>query len=76
MQMRGMRVVLSPSVNAGTALVMDSTHSELLVVDAFSVEIGFVDQDFTKNLVTILGEMRVIPVFRSVGAARLITPKP
>jgi hypothetical protein len=76
MQMRGLRVVLSPSVNAGTALVMDSTHSELLVVDAFSVEIGFVDQDFTKNLVTILGEMRVIPVFRSVGAARLIPPKP
>lgn len=76
MQMRGLQVVLSPSVDAGKALLMDSSHSELLVVDAFSVEVGFVDQDFTKNLVTLLGELRVIPVFRTVGAARLITPMP
>jgi HK97 family phage major capsid protein len=72
--MRGLRVVLSPSVDAGKALLMDTSHSELLIVDDFSVEIGYVDQDFTKNLVTLLGEIRVIPVFRTVGSARLITP--
>jgi HK97 family phage major capsid protein len=72
--MRGLRVVLSPSVDAGKALLMDSAHSELLVVDDFSVLIGFVDDDFVKNLVTLLGEIRVIPVFRTVGSARLITP--
>jgi len=76
MQMRGLRVVLSPSVEAGKALVIDSSHAELLIVDGFTIELGYVDQDFTKNLVTILGEMRAIPVFRSVGAARLVTPKP
>ena len=31
--------------------------------------------DFTKNVRTILGELRVIPTFRAVGAVRLITPK-
>lgn len=34
-----------------------------------------VDNDFTKNLVTMLGELRAIPIFLTVGAARLITPK-
>ena len=73
--MRDLRVVLSPAVTAGKALVMDSGQIELLVSDAFSVEFGTVNDDFTRNLVTILGEARVIPIFRSVGAARLITPK-
>jgi hypothetical protein len=75
-EMRGLRVVLSPSVAAGKALLIDSTHTELLVVDGFMVEVGYVGDDFTNNLATILGEMRAIPVFRTVGSARLITPKP
>lgn len=74
-EMRGLRVVLSPSVTAGKALLVDTGHSDLLVVDGFSVEMAYSGDDFTKNLCTILGEIRVIPVFRSVGAARLITPK-
>lgn len=73
--LRGLRVVLSPSVDAGKALVMDSTHSELLIVDNFAIEIGYENDDFTKNLAVVLGEMRVIPIFRTVGSARLITPK-
>lgn len=74
-EMRGLRVVLSPSVDAGKALLMDSAHSELQVVDTFSVEVGYVNSQFTQNLVTLLGELRVIPIFRTVGSARLITPK-
>lgn len=74
-EMRGLKVVLSPSVDVGKALLMDSSHSDLLVVDQFSIEVAFSGDDFTQNLVTILGEVRVIPVFRSVGSARLITPK-
>ena len=72
--MRGLRVVLSPGVTAGKSLLIDSGQIELLVSDDFAVEFGYVNDDFTKNLFTILGEMRVIPIFRSVGAARLITP--
>lgn len=73
--LRGLRVVLSPSVAAGKALLMDSAHSELLIVDDFTIEVGYVNADFTSNLVSILGEVRVIPTFRTVGSARLITPK-
>lgn len=74
-EMRGLRVVLSPTVATGKALLIDSMHCELQVVDGFTVEVGYVGDDFTNNLATLLGEMRVIPVFRTVGAMRLITPK-
>lgn len=72
--MRGLKVVLSPSIAAGKAMVLDSTHTELLIVDSFSVEIGYTNDDFTRNLAVLLGELRVLPVFRTVGAARLVTP--
>jgi uncharacterized linocin/CFP29 family protein len=71
---RGLRVVLG-SVAQTKAMVMDSRHSELLVCEGFGVEVAYSGDDFVKNLVTILGEMRVIPVFRTVGSIRLITPK-
>ena len=73
--MRGLRVVLSPTVAAGKSLLIDSAHAELLIAEGFAIEAAYDGDDFTKNLVTVLGEMRVIPVFRTVGAARLITPK-
>lgn len=75
LELRGLRVVLSPTVAVGKALVIDSTHAEILMVDSFAVEVGYVGDDFTNNLCTLLGELRVIPVFRTVGAMRLITPK-
>lgn len=74
-RMRGLRVVLSPSITAGTCHVIDSSQCDLLVVEGFTVEIGTDGDDFTKNLRTILGEARVIPTFRAVGAVRVITPK-
>lgn len=73
--LRGLRVVLSPTVTSGKALLLDSAHVELLICEDMAVEIGTDSDDFTKNVRTILGEMRVIPTFRAVGAARLITPK-
>ena len=73
--LRGLRVVLSSTVTAGKVLLADSSQLELLIVDDMTVEIGTSGDDFTKNVRTILGEMRVIPTFRAVGAARLITPK-
>lgn len=75
MQMRGLRVALSPSVDAGKALLMDTAHVELVVVGGTSFEVAYSGDDFTKNLATMLLETRVAPVFRTVGAGRLITPK-
>lgn len=73
--LRGLRVILSPTVASGKALLFDAMHCELQIVDQFTVEVGYENSDFTSNLVTILGETRCIPIFRSVGAMRLLTPK-
>jgi HK97 family phage major capsid protein len=73
--MRGLKVIFSPSLPAGKALLLDSGQLDLAIVDGFSIELAYVNDDFVKNLVTVLGEMRVIPTFRSVGAAALVTPK-
>lgn len=75
MEMRGLRVVLSSSVDAGKALLMDSAHCELRMSNQFQVEVAYSGDDFERNLMTMRGELRVIPVFRSTGSARLITPK-
>ena len=40
-----------------------------------TVEIGYVNDDFTRNKATVLGELRVIPIYRAATAARLVTPK-
>ena len=71
--MRGLRVVLSPSIASDKCMVLDSSHSELLIVDAFSVEVGYVNDDFVRNLAVVLGEMRILPVFRTAGSARLVS---
>lgn len=75
MTLRGLRVVLSAEITAGKALLLDSSHLELIIVDGWNVELGYTGSDFTNNIVTLLGEMRVLPVFRAVGAAMLITAK-
>lgn len=73
-EMRGLKVVLSPSIAAGKALLMDTQHADLLVVDNFQIELAYSADDFERNLITARGELRVIPIFRTAGSARLITP--
>lgn len=72
--LRGLRVVVSPSMPANKVMVLDSQQIELKLVESFAVEANYVDDDFIRNQVTLLGEARVIPIYRAVGAARLITP--
>ena len=73
--LRGLKVVLSASMPAGKALVFDSSQCELKVVDDYQIEMGYSGTDMTQNLVTLLAETRVIPVYRAVGSAILVTPK-
>jgi HK97 family phage major capsid protein len=70
--LRGLRVVLSPSIPAHKAILMDTSHSEILMIDGFSVEMGFTDDDFIRNLVVLRGELRFLPVFRALGSAKLV----
>jgi hypothetical protein len=73
--LRGLRVVLSNSVPLGSALVIDSTHIELISVQNPIIEVGTIDDQFSRNLATVLLEFRVAPIFRTVGCAVLATPQ-
>lgn len=73
-ELRGLPVVLSPSVPAGQALVIDTAHVELLTVANPVLQIGTINDQFTKNLATLLMETRFIPIFRTVGAMVLTAP--
>lgn len=59
MTMWGLPVVDSTYMTAGDFLVGDLTQAELYNRWAASVAIGYENDDFTKNLVTILGEERL-----------------
>ena len=55
----GLRVVANNGVEAGTFLVGDFSKNTLAIREELNIQIGYENDDFTKNLVTILAEMRV-----------------
>ena len=70
-ELRGLRVVLSSALVTDEVLVMDTQHSDLLI-EAFTISVGTVNTQFIQNEVTLLGEMRVTPIYRTVGSAVLV----
>lgn len=60
MMVAGLRVVANNGVTAGTFLVGDMKKDNLAIREEFNIQIGYVNDDFTKNLVTILAEMRAV----------------
>jgi len=54
----GMNVVYSNNVEAGKFYVLDVNAIEMMMRQAVTVEMGFVNDDFTKNLFTLRAEMR------------------
>lgn len=76
--LNGMRVatITAGILPANKALVYDSRFVDARVSDVMNVQMAYSGDDFDKNLITIRGEMAVIPVMRDVFAATLVTPKP
>lgn len=54
----GVPVVASPAVTEGECFVLDPSQVAILDRQSPMVEIGYVDDDFTRNLVTMRGELR------------------
>ena len=54
----GVPIVANNGVTAGEFLVGDFTKAQLKIREDINIQVGFVNDDFTKNLVTILAEMR------------------
>jgi len=54
----GVMVIAKPQITAGTYVIGDLKNINLLNVWGYSVRIGWENDDFSKNLVTMLGESR------------------
>ena len=57
-RLQGVPVVTNNLVPAGEFYVGDFTYSNLRIREEMNLQVGFVNDDFTNNLVTILCEMR------------------
>lgn len=55
----GVPVVASDSITAGNFLVADMTKYHIRDYEGVRIEVGYENDDFTKNLVTIRGEKRL-----------------
>lgn len=66
----GLRVIENTGVTAGSFVVGDFTKSNLGIREGVSIQVGYENDDFTKNLVTILAEVRAVHYIKSnqVGA--------
>lgn len=54
----GVMVIAKPQITAGTYVIGDLKNINLLNVWGYTVRIGWENDDFSKNLVTMLGESR------------------
>lgn len=62
---KGLPVVANTGVTAGTFLVGDFTKSNLRIREDVNLQVGYENDDFTKNLVTILAEARAVHYVKS-----------
>lgn len=65
-------IVANARMASGDFLVMDSTKVNYRLREGFNINIGYENDDFTKNLVTILGEMRLTVYVKSNHLKALI----
>lgn len=61
----GVRVVENLGMTQGEFLVGDFTKWRVRIREAFNIDMGFINDDFQKNLVSILGEMRLVSYVKS-----------
>jgi HK97 family phage major capsid protein len=54
----GVRVIENPGMTAGDYLIGDFSKGSFYLREGISISVGWENDDFRKNLVTILGEMR------------------
>lgn len=54
----GLSVITNPGVTAGDFVIGDFSKCNLAMREEINIQVGYENDDFTKNLVTILGELR------------------
>lgn len=60
MNIAGVQIYSNPGVTAGDFVIMDSSKPRLRMREEFNLDYGYEHDDFTKNLITVLGELRAL----------------
>jgi HK97 family phage major capsid protein len=68
----GLPVIANNGVTAGSFFVGDFSKSNLGIREEVNIQIGYENDDFTKNLVTILAEMRAVHYVKSNHVAAIV----
>jgi HK97 family phage major capsid protein len=66
-------VISNARMTAGSFLIMDSTKGNLRIREDVNLSIGYENDDFTKNLITILAEMRLAFYIKSQHTKAFLT---
>jgi len=69
----GISILENARMTSGSFLVMDSTKAAYKIREATTVAIGYENDDFTKNLVTVLAEKRHVLVVKSNHTKAFVT---
>lgn len=72
MMYNGMTIIENVGVTANTAYVIDSKACRLALREDFNITVGLDGNNFTKNQVTILGEMRAAHYVKQNDAVKLV----
>lgn len=70
---KGLPVISNNGVTAGDFLVGDFTKSNLRIREDVTLAVGYENDDFTKNLVTILAEARAVHFIKSNQTGAFVT---
>jgi len=70
---KGVPVITNTGMTEGDYLVGDFTKSRVLMRKDIAISIGWENDDFTKNLVTIMGEVRAVHYIKTNYAGAFVT---
>lgn len=66
-------VVVTSNIAAGTYLVGDFTKSNVRIREGVNMQVGYVNDDFQRNMVTILAEARLVHYIKGNDADAFVT---
>jgi hypothetical protein len=72
LQLVGLRVALSNAIPSGQALLLDTAFVGMLRSPAVRISVGHINDDFSRNLVRVRGEIDMIPYLNDFEAALLV----
>jgi len=73
MIIKGCEVIISTGMTAGSFLIGDFTKANVRIREDAMIAVGYENDDFTKNLITILGELRACHYVKSNHVNAFVT---